>query len=280
MEIDIQSLQQWLTEHAVSFAMNLTTAALILLIGRWISRSVVKAIRKVMEKKEVDAELQTFTTSLTYTLLMVVVLLAALGQLGVQTSSLVAILGAAGLAVGLALQGSLSNFAAGVLIILFRPFRIGDYIMAGGVAGSVQEITILTTVLHSPDNMKIIVPNSAIMGGTITNVTANDTRRCDMVFGVGYADDLPKVQQVLEELVDADGRCLKDPAPAINVASLGDSSVNFNVRPWVKKEDYWDVFFDMHKNVKMRFDREGISIPFPQRDLHLYQEAPRASASA
>lgn len=277
MENLVESLVEWLKADGVDFGINLLVAALIFFIGRWIARAVTSFVRKTMGKREVDPALQSFACSLLYALLLILVILAALGQLGIKTTGFVAILGAAGLAVGLALQGSLSNFAAGVLIIMFRPFRIGDVIDAGGVIGSVQEISILTTILHSPDNKKIIVPNSAIMGGTITNITANDTRRCDMVFGIGYGDDVEKAQAVLMDLVTADERCLKDPAPAVVVSELADSSVNFNVRPWVKKEDYWGVYFDMHKNVKLRFDKEGISIPFPQTDVHLFKEdAPAA----
>ena len=201
------------------------------------------------------------------------VVLAAISKLGIQTTGLIAILGAAGLAVGLALQGSLSNFAAGVLIIIFRPFKIGDVIDAGGALGVVEEIGILVTEMKSPDNKKIIVPNSGIMSGNITNITAKDTRRCDMTFGVGYGDDLDKTQNILMEMLKADERVLEDPAPMVVVSELGDSSVNFAVRPWVKKEDYWGVFFDMQKAVKQRFDKEGISIPFPQRDVHLFQES-------
>jgi len=277
MEIDIEPIKTWLSTQGLDFLINLVVAALIFLIGRWISRAITKFTRSRMEKANVDAALVSFVSSLLYATLLILVILAALGQLGIKTTGFVAILGAAGLAVGLALQGSLSNFAAGVLIIMFRPFRVGDVIEAGGALGAVQDITILTTVLHTPDNRKIIVPNSAIMGGNIVNITANETRRCDMVFGVGYNDDLQKVQSILEEIVASDERCLKDPAPTIVVGELADSSVNFFVRPWVKKEDYWGVYFDMHRKVKERFDKEGISIPFPQRDVHLFQEGTSAA---
>jgi small conductance mechanosensitive channel len=226
-----------------------------------------------MEKRNVDPALVSFGTNLIYAILIVFIAIAAIDKIGVKTTSLVAILGAAGLAVGFALQGALSNFASGVLIILFRPFRIGDFIDAGGAVGVVEDISILVTILKTPDNKKIIAPNSAIMGGIITNVTANETRRVDMVFGVSYTDDLEKVKSVLDDIIASDERILKDPAPQVVVAEHGDSSVNFKVRPWVKTGNYWDVYFDMHMKVKIRFDQEGISIPFPQRDVHLIQES-------
>ena len=206
-----------------------------------------------------------------YYTLMTAIILAAIQRLGFQTTSLVAVLGAAGLAVGLALQGSLSNFAAGVLIIMFRPFRIGDVIDAGGQVGAVKEIGVLVTVLASPDNKKIIVPNSAIMSGSITNITAHDTRRVDMSVGVSYSDDLDKVQSIILDVLNADARVLKDPAPQVVVSELADSSVNFHVRPWCKKEDYWGVFFDFQKTIKQRLDKEGVTIPFPQRDVWMRQ---------
>lgn len=255
------------------WGLRILAAALIFFIGRWIARLITKTIRNLMEKKEVDPALTSFTTSLLYAFLLIMVVMAAISKLGIQTTGLIAVLGAAGLAVGLALQGSLSNFAAGVLIIIFRPFKIGDVIDAGGALGVVEEIGILVTEMKSPDNKKIIVPNGGIMSGNITNITAKDTRRCDMAFGVGYSDDLDKTQDILMEMLKADERVLEDPAPVVVVAELGDSSVNFKVRPWVKKEDYWGVFFDMQKAVKQRFDKEGISIPFPQRDVHLFQES-------
>jgi small conductance mechanosensitive channel len=205
--------------------------------------------------------------------LLVVVIIAAISQVGIETTSFIAIFGAAGLAVGLALQGSLSNFAAGVLIVLFRPYRIGDFIEAAGVAGTVEQVQILTTTMKTPDNKKIIVPNSQIMDSIITNYSANDTRRVDMVVGVSYSDDLDKVKKVLEELVSADERILKEPEYKIAVSELADSSVNFVVRPWVKTADYWSVMWDLTELIKKRFDNEGISIPFPQRDIHVYNES-------
>jgi small conductance mechanosensitive channel len=198
------------------------------------------------------------------------VIIAAIHQLGIQTASLIALLGAAGLAVGLALQGSLSNFAAGVLIVLFRPYKVGDWIEGGGVSGAVEEVQILTTVLKTGDNKRVIIPNSQIMGTTITNYSANETRRVDLVVGVSYSDDLDKVRKELEGLVAADERILKDPAVTIAVSELADSSVNFVLRPWVNTADYWGVYFDLTEAIKKRFDEVGISIPFPQRDVHIH----------
>ena len=254
----------------VSFAKDVIVALLIFYIGRLIVKLVVRGLRKVMQRQEVDKTLETFVCNLVRIALMVVVIIAAIGALGIQTTSFIAIFGAAGLAVGLALQGSLSNFAAGVLIVLFRPYRVGDYIEAAGVAGSVEGVQILTTILKTPDNKKIIVPNSQVMDSIITNYSANDTRRVDLTIGVSYDDDLDKVHATLRELVDADERILKDPECLIAVSALADSSVNFFVRPWVKSGDYWGVYFDLTEAIKKRFDDEGISFPFPQQDVHLH----------
>jgi small conductance mechanosensitive channel len=247
-------------------------AAIAILIVGWIAAKTVQSlVRRMLKKGRVDAALVSFVSSLTYVALMAFVIIAALSQLGVQTASFVAVVGAAGLAVGLALQGSLGNFASGVLIIIFKPFRVGDYVEGGGVAGIVEEISIFTTELKSPDNKKIIVPNGKMMGDNIVNYTAKEIRRLDLVAGVSYKDDLDKVRKVLADILAADERVLKDPAPTIGVLELGDSSVNFAVRPWVKTQDYWDVFFATQEKIKKQFDAQGISIPFPQRDVHLYQ---------
>jgi small conductance mechanosensitive channel len=219
----------------------------------------------------VDETLVSFIVNLTYIVLMTFIIIAALGQLGVQTASFVAVLGAAGLAVGLALQGSLANFAAGVLMIIFKPFKVGDFIEAGGTSGVVEEIGIFTTELKSPDNKKVIIPNAKVTGDNIVNYTAKDKRRVDIIAGVSYEDDLDKVRKVLEEIITDDERILEDPSPTIGVLELADSSVNFVVRPWVKTADYWDVFFSTQEKIKKRFDAEGITIPFPQRDVHVYK---------
>ena len=254
----------------VDFGINLITAIVIFFVGKWVVNLVVKGLLKAMQKSEVDTTLRRFVANLARMLLMLFVIIAAIGALGVKTASLVALIGAAGLAVGLALQGSLSNFAAGVLIVLFRPYKVGDWIEGGGVSGSVEEVQILTTVLKTGDNKRVIIPNSQIMGTTITNYSANETRRVDLVVGVSYSDDLDKVRKELEGLVAADERILDDPAVTIAVSELADSSVNFVLRPWVKTADYWGVYFGLTEAIKKRFDEVGISIPFPQRDVHIH----------
>lgn len=264
----IDSVVAYLTTSGIKILL----AVVVFVVGKWVASLIRKGVRRVMERAKVDAVLVGFLSNMVFYLLMVLIVISALGQLGVQTTSFIAIVGAAGLAVGLALQGSLANFASGVLIILFRPFKVGDFVEAGGVMGVVDEINILTTDMHTPDNKAIIIPNSQIMSGHITNFSAKETRRCDMVFGISYGDDIDQAKKILNDILAADSRCLKDPAPTVAVSELGDSSVNFVVRPWVKGADYWDVLFDTHEAVKKRFDAEGVSIPFPQRDVHLYQE--------
>ena len=257
--------------YVTYYGLRIVLAVVIFVVGKWVAGLVRGMCRKGMERGKVDPVLVGFLSSIAYYALMVAVVIAAISQLGIQTTSFVAVLGAAGLAIGFALQGSLSNFASGVLIILFRPFKVGDVVEAGGVTGVIDEIGILTTHMHSPDNKAIIVPNSQVMSGQIVNFNARGTRRCDMVFGISYGDDIDKAKAILKEIIDADARCLKDPAPQIALSELADSSVNFVVRPWVNAIDYWGVFFDTHEAVKKRFDAENVCIPFPQRDVHLYQ---------
>ena len=260
-----------MSESIMSLLTNIVVAAAILFGGIWVAKRIKNYIALMMERRNVDALLASFTSNIAYVLLVAFVIIAALGQLGIQTTSFVAIIGAAGLAIGLSLQGSLSNFASGVMIIAFRPFKVGDFIEAGGVAGVVEGIQIFSTQMRTGDNKAIIVPNANITGGNITNYSAKDTRRVDMVFGIGYDDDIKKTKDVLTELIDADERILKDPAPTVAVSELADSSVNFVVRPWVKTDDYWGVMFDFTEAVKLRFDKEGISIPYPQQDVHLHK---------
>ena len=269
MSIDWDQMLEILRTQGVELAINVAVAIAIFYIGKLVVSMVVRGMRKVMQKQEVDKTLETFVTNLVRMVLMVVVAIAAISALGIETTSFIAIFGAAGLAVGLALQGSLSNFAAGVLIVLFRPYRVGDYVEAAGISGSVEQVQILTTILKTPDNKRIIVPNGQIMDSIITNYSANDTRRVDMVVGVSYGDDLDKVHSVLKELVAADDRILDDPACTIAVSELGDSSVNFVVRPWVKSSDYWAVHWDLLETIKLVFDEKGIGIPYPQMDIHL-----------
>jgi len=269
---------EMLQTTGLEFAKNLVIAIVIFYVGKWAVALIVRAVRTAMTKSEVDKTLETFVANLLRMGLMVFVIIAAINQLGVQTTSLIAVIGAAGLAVGLALQGSLSNFAAGVLIVLFRPYKVGDWIEGAGISGAVESVQILTTILKTGDNKRIIVPNSQIMGSTITNYSANDTRRVDLTVGVSYSDDLDKVRSEIKQLVDADDRILEDPACTIAVSALADSSVNFVVRPWVNTADYWGVYFDLTENIKKRFDEVGISIPFPQQDVHIYNDAARADA--
>jgi small conductance mechanosensitive channel len=252
------------------FGFKVIIALIIFIIGRWVAKVIRRFAEKVMIKREVDATLVKFVGNLIYVTLLIFVILAALGQLGIQTTSFIAVIGAAGLAIGLALQGSLANFAAGVLLIIFRPFKVGDYIEGGGTAGVVEQIQIFTTQLTSPDNKKIIIPNAKMTADNITNYSAKDTRRVDLVIGTGYDDDIDKVKTVIADVLSGDDRILKDPAPTIAVVEMADSSVNLVVRPWVKTADYWNVYFDTTENIKKRFDAENISIPYPQQDVHMH----------
>ena len=257
--------------RGLELAINVVTAIAIFYFGRMVVGLAVRGLRKVMEKQGVEKTLETFVTNLARMALLVLVIVAAIGALGVETTSFIAIFGAAGLAVGLALQGSLSNFAAGVLIVMFRPYRVGDFVEAAGISGTVEQVQILTTVLRTGDNKRVIVPNGQIMDSIITNYSANETRRIDLVIGVSYGDDIDKVRTAIRSVVAADERVLGEPETTIAVLQLADSSVNFAVRPWAKTADYWPVLFDLTEALKKRFDAEGISIPFPQQDVHLYQ---------
>jgi small conductance mechanosensitive channel len=259
-----------LIELVQVWGLKAVMAIVIFVIGRIVARVLRNSLRAALRRGKVEETLVSFSSNLTYALLMVMVIIAVLNQLGIQTTSFIAILGAAGLAVGLALQGSLANFAAGVLMVIFKPFKVGDFIDAGGTMGTVEEIEIFTTKMLTPDNKLIIIPNNQITNGTITNFSAKETRRVDLVIGVSYGDDLTKVKAVLEDILIKDERVLDEPAPTVAVLQLGESSIDFAVRPWVKSDDYWSTLFDLNKTIKERFDAEGISIPFPQRDVHLY----------
>jgi small conductance mechanosensitive channel len=262
---------QMVKTAGVDFGISIVTALAIFYIGRLVVRLMMRGLNRAMQAQQVDKTLQTFVTNLVSMVLLMFVIIAAISALGIQTTSFIAVLGAAGLAVGLALQGSLSNFASGVLIVMFRPYKVGDWVEAAGISGSVEEVQILTTVLKTGDNKRVIVPNAQIMNSIITNYSANDTRRIDMVVGVSYDDDLDKVRGTLEDLVAAEDRILDDPACTIAVSELADSSVNFIVRPWVQTSDYSGVKFDLTEAIKKRFDSEGISFPYPQQDVHLYK---------
>lgn len=272
MEIDISRLTETLASYVTEYGLRIVVALLIFIIGRAIAKALANGTQKVLLKAKVDETLASFLKNITYYALVAAVVIAALGQAGINVTSFLAVLGAAGLAVGLALKDSLSNFAAGAMLILLKFFKKGDYVTAGGQSGTVTAINIFNTVLTTPDNRVITVPNSAVLGGTIINVTANDTRRVDMTFGIGYDDDLLKAKKTLERIVSEEPRVLADPAPVIQVMELADSSVNFVVRPWCKTSDYWGVFFALTEKVKLVFDQEGISIPYPQQDVHMYTE--------
>ena len=267
MEEMLDKIYQLLTVYGL----KVLAAIAIFIIGRWVAKGVRKLVERMMTKGKVDPTLISFTSNMAYIGLLAFIVIAALGQLGIQTTSFIAILGAAGLAVGLALQGSLSNFAAGFLLIIFRPFKVGDLVEAAGVFGVVEAIQIFTTQLKTPDNKTVIIPNAKLTDDNIVNWTVKGTRRVDMVFGIGYDDDIDKARSLMAEIIAEDSRILEAPAPQISVSELADSSVNFVVRPWVKVEDYWGVHFDLTEKIKKAFDANGVSIPFPQRDVHLYQ---------
>ena len=271
-EFDWAGLLATAQTSGLEFGVKILVAIVIFYVGRLVARMLTNTLHKLMQKQEVDKILETFVCNLAYWLVMLFVIIVSINHIGIETTSLIAVMGAAGLAIGLALQGSLSNFAAGVLIVIFRPYRVGDFVEAAGVSGTILQVQILTTMMKTPDNKEIIVPNSQIMGSIITNYSANDTRRVDMTIGVSYSDDLDKVRKIIRELVDADDRILKDPACLIAVSELADSSVNFVVRPWVRTENYWAVKFELTEAIKKRFDLDDISIPFPQRDVHLYNQ--------
>lgn len=267
MDDILKYLQDFASENLVAYAYNIVAALVIFIIGKWIASRVAAVSRNLFSKK-IDVTVANFIANIINIAILAFVVIAALDRLGVETTSIVAIVGAAGLAVGLALKDSLGNFAAGVMLIIFRPFKAGDYVEAGGAAGTVQEVRIFNSIFITPDNKVITIPNGAIMAGNIVNYSERPTRRVDMVVGVGYGSDLATVKQVISAILDADKRVLRDPAPTIAVSELADSSVNLIVRPWVKSADYWAVKWDTTEAIKTRFDAEGIEIPFPQVVMH------------
>lgn len=269
--MSIEELMATGQQLVIDYGLNLVFALAIFIFGRMVAKWLRALIEKLMAKGKADPMIISFVSNIAYVLMVVFVVIAALGQLGIQTTSLIAILGAAGLAIGLALQNSLSNFAAGFLMIIFKPFKVGDFIEGGGTAGVVQAIHIFTTTLKTGDNKVIIVPNSKLAGDNITNYSANDTRRVDFSIGVSYDADLAQVRSVLQQIIDEDDRILDDQGVTIAVGELADNSVNFVVRVWTKTADYWGVFFDTNEKVKLRFDEAGIGIPYPQRDVHVYE---------
>ena len=269
---NLEQIMQKLVEYATTYGLRVLAAILIFIIGKIVARILTNVLVTVMKRTHVEETLASFVKHIAYVALMTFVVIAALNKLGVETTSFIAILGAAGLAVGLALQGSLANFAAGVMLIIFKPFKVGDFIMAGGEMGTVKEIQIFNTVLAHPDNRKVIVPNAQVTGGTITNFSAIENRRIDLVFGISYGDDMKKAKEALAKVIAADDRILKEPKPVIAVSELADSSVNIVCRPWVKPGDYWDVYFSVTEKGKLELEKNGITIPFPQRDVHMYTE--------
>jgi small conductance mechanosensitive channel len=263
----LDKLMELLTE----WAPKLLLAIVLLVVGIIIINRLVKLMRRVMTKRDMDPTLIPFLSNMVNILLKVMLIISVIDIVGVKTTSFVAVLGAAGLAIGLALQGSLANFAGGVLIIIFKPYKVGDYVQAQGEAGTVKAIQIFNTLLTTPDNVSITIPNGAMSSGTITNYSAQETRRLDLVYGISYSDDLEKAKNVLQAMAGEDPRVLKDPEPFIAVKELADNSVNLLARIWCKKEDYWDVHFDWQNNVKLRFDKEGLNFPFPQREVTMVQ---------
>jgi len=269
--MDVQQVVTQVTEFITNYAWNILGSMLIFFVGKWLAKRVALLLEKVLSKQNIDETLVRFLDNIVYYALMVVVIMAAADRLGVDTSSFLAIFGAAGLAVGLALKDSLGNFASGVMLVFFRPFKIGDVVTAGGITGKIESISIFNTIFLTPDNQRMIVPNGQITAGVITNINANPTRRLDLVFGIGYEDNILTAKAIFKSIMEDDSRILEDPAPQIVVSELADSSVNFFVRPWVKTEDYWDVKFDLTEKMKIALDEAGISIPYPQTDVHLHQ---------
>jgi small conductance mechanosensitive channel len=261
-----------ISENAIDYVPVVILALVTLLVGLWIIRVVLKGLNKAMQVRKMDESLQRFLHSLLGIMLKMILGISVIGILGVSTTSFVAVLGAAGLAVGLALQGGLANFAGGVIILIFRPFKIGDVIEAQGYVGKVHEIQVFNTVLKTPDNKTIIIPNGGLSNGSMVNYSTEAERRVDMTFGIGYGDDIEKSKVVLKGLIDTDSRILNDPEPAMMVSELADSSVNIAVRVWCNAADYWGIYFDMQEKVKLEFDKQGISIPYPQTDVHVIKE--------
>lgn len=270
--MDINAIIEQVTTFGSNYAWNILGAILTFIIGKWIAHRITSLLGKLLRRQKIDETLVSFLNNISYYALMVVVLMATADQLGVDTSSFLAIFGAAGLAVGLALKDSLGNFASGIMLVFFRPFKIGDVVTAGGVTGKVENISVFNTVFITPDNQRVIVPNGQIANDVITNITANPTRRLDLVIGIGYEDNIAKAKAIFKNILESEPRILKDPAPAIVVSELADSSVNFFVRPWVNTADYWDVKFELTEKIKIALDEAGISIPYPQTDVHLYQK--------
>lgn len=270
--MDIQEYVNDYLPIVIEYGVKVLLAVLVFVIGKMLAKYISDFIKRSMLKSGVDETVSSFASNLSNGLLMAFVVIAALGQVGIQTASFVAIIAAAGLAIGLALQGSLANFASGVLMILFRPIKLGDFVEAGGAVGTVSNISIFSTILKTGDNKTIIVPNSGIMGGAITNYSTESTRRIDLVVGISYDADIRQAKEILKAIVNADTRVMAEPGTTIAVSELADSSVNFVVRPWVNAADYWPTRFELTEQIKLRFDEAGIGIPYPQMDVHVHKD--------
>lgn len=269
--IDLADVLSRITTLITDWGLKVLGALVVLIVGRMIAKSIRKGVKKALERGNMDPTLIPFVSSLTYYMVMAFVLIAVLGMVGIQTASMIAVLGAAGLAVGLALQGTMANFASGVMLLIFRPFQKGDFIEAAGVSGAVDTVGIFTTTLNTPDNVRIVLPNGTVWGQTIKNYATNATRRVDLVMGISYDDDIGAAIDTINKVLGNEPRLLQDPAPTVAVAELADSSVNIVVRPWCKKEDYWGVFFDLTRALKEQLEAGGCSIPYPQTDVHLHK---------
>ncbi len=277
IDINVKAITDKAIDLMLTKGLQVIWALVILAAGWWIARMVRAWVRRALERTTIERTLVPFVCSLIYYLTLTFVIVAVLGLFGIQTTSIITVIGAAGLAVGLALQGTLSNFAAGVMLLVFRPFKIGDYVEAAGTSGNVMEIGIFSTRLNTPDNIGVTLPNSSIYGQVIRNFSANDTRRVDMVIGISYSDDIGKAIETIRETLLKDERVLREPGPTVGVSDLADSSVNLVVRPWCRREDYWAVRFDLTRALKENLEAAGCSIPFPQRDVHLFQSTGAAS---
>ena len=270
---DTGEINSIISTYVIPWGINIVFALAIFIVGRIVSKMIVRLLKKILHKTGMDNILINFVSSIVNTALLLFIIIASLDQLGVDTTSLIALLGAAGLAVGLSLQNSLQNFASGVMLIVFRPFKAGDMVEAGGTAGVVESISIFNTIMRTGDNREVIIPNGSIYDGNIINYSARETRRIDMVFGIGYDDDIKQAKEIMQQILDSDERIHKEPEPLVAVAELADSSVNFNVRPWVNTGDYWAVKFDLTEKIKLAFDANNISIPYPQMDLHIDKQS-------
>ena len=277
------SIQTWFTDHdiwnrlsewLIENVPHIICAIIILIVGRWVAKLISRMIEKAMRRAHVDVTLSTFAKHLIYTAILVFVIVAALAKLGMETASFAVVIGAAGLAIGLALQGSLSNFAAGVLLIILKPVKVGDFVEIAGTKGTITEIEIFNTIINTPDNIKTVIPNSHVTGANILNYTANGTRRLDLVFSISYGDDIRKARLIITDVLAKESRVLPEPQPTIGVLQLADSGVNIAVRPWVKVTDYWDIYFALNEAIKLALEAGGLTIPFPQRDVHIINQDP------